>query len=228
MLQSGCPASPIQYPKEVLQAPMRRVCRRLQQQGVNLARARALEFFAREGDWQAVSYAGQVAALEAWEIDPACEPALRRNLPGATIRIGDSYQLARQPEYAGAFDLVVLDNPQVIFGARGEYCEHFEALELVPGLLGRVGTLIFNVNYAPFDYPLHPAWEQRRRVFYARDHTDRLDFDFLGAFYRQFFDRRGRATEFMFFEPRHQPAIAYAVMGLRAKAASQVGRCAPP
>jgi hypothetical protein len=221
MSHIGCQAGALRYPNEVLQAPMRRVCRRLREQGVDLARARALEFFAREGDWQTVSYAGQVASLEAWEMEPGCEAALRRNLPGARIRIGDSYQLAQRPEYAGVFDLVVLDNPQVIFGPQGEHCEHFEALELVPGLLGPVGTVIFNVNYAPYNYAQQPAWQQRRRAFYGRERTDRLDFEFLGTFYRQYFHRRGRETEFIFFEPRHEDVIAYAVMRVRAKTSDQ-------
>ena len=222
MSQIGGHPCAVRYPNEVLQAPMRRVCQQLRLRGVDLSQARALEFFAREGDWQTVSYAGEVASLEAWEIEPHCEPALRRNLPGATIRMGDSYQLARLPEYAGAFDLVVLDNPQVIFGPQGEHCEHFDALELMPNLLGGAGTLIFNVNYAPFNYHQQPAWQQRRRDFCGREATDRLEFEFLQTFYAEFFDRRGRATEFMFFEPRHEQVIAYAVMRLRAQTTGPV------
>jgi len=53
---------------------------------------RALEIFAREGDWQTQAYADKVKSLEAWEINPAFESALRKNLPGAKILITDSIE----------------------------------------------------------------------------------------------------------------------------------------
>lgn len=209
------PAGPPRiYSPEEIQQPMLRVVQRLQSLGVELGRLRALEFFAREGDWQTVSYAGLVASLEAWEINPACEAALRRNVPQARVRIGDSYQFARQPEYAGRFDLVVLDNPQVTFGERHEHCEHFDALELAPALLANPGVLIFNVNHSPYGYDRQPEWQRRRQAFYGLADTARLDFSFLDQFYRKFFAVRGRKVGFLFFEPRHEPSIAYCVVKL--------------
>ena len=194
---------------------MLRVCQRLRQRGLDLSRLYALEFFAREGDWQTVSYASQVAVLEAWEINPACEPALRRNLPQAQIRIGDSYQLALRTENAARFDLVVFDNPQVTFGADDQYCEHFEALELVPRLL-RIprGIVIFNVNQAPYGYDAQTRWQARRRAFYRVDQTATLDSEFVQDFYRGYFRRLGLESDFIFLEPRHDGRIAYGVMGL--------------
>jgi hypothetical protein len=194
---------------------MRRLAARLREYGVDLGRLRALEFFAREGDWQAVSYAPQVASLEAWEINPACEPGLRQNLPRATIRIGDSYALARLPEHAGRFDLLVLDNPQVTFGPQREHCEHFDALELVPILLGKQGILVFNVNHDPYGYERQPEWQRRRRIFYGVQETAHLELDFLESFYRRLFHAHGYDTRFLFFQPRHEPAIAYCVLALQ-------------
>jgi hypothetical protein len=214
---------PVVYPPSVLQEPMRRVVVRLRRQGVDLGRLRALEFFAREGDWQAVSYAPEVASLDAWEINPQCEPGLRRNLPQATIRIGDSYALARLPEYAGRFDLVVMDNPQVTFGPRGEHCEHFDALDLVPVLLAPRGIVVFNVNHSPYGYDRQPEWQRRRQAYYGVEQTAHLELDFLESFYRRLFHARGYDITFLLFEPRHEPAIAYCVMELRRNSGPKSG-----
>jgi hypothetical protein len=199
---------------EIMQAPMRRVCARLKSVGVDLASLDALEFFAREGDWQTMAYADEVRSLEAWEINPACEPALKRNLPRATIRIGDSYSLATQLPFSKRFGLVVLDNPQCVFGPDGIHCEHFDALDLVPGMLTSAAVLIFNVNLEPYGYDQQPAWRSRREQFYGAECTHRLELPFLNRFYVDFFTRRCFDAAVLFFEPRHEPMLWYCVMRL--------------
>jgi len=208
------------YPPEVIQEPMRRVVLRLRSAGEDLARMRALEFFAREGNWQTISYAAEVAGLDAWEITPAYESALRHNLPNARVRIGDSYELACQPEFTRRFDFIVIDNPQSVFGAQSEHCEHFDALPLVPGLMAAQGIVIFNVNHTPYGYAQQPDWEGRRRAFYGIEMTAHLEFDFLDTFYRRFFRTRGCETRVLFFEPRHEPSLAYCVMKLERRGPS--------
>ena len=79
---------------------MRAICEELNRRGYDLSRYDALEFFAREGDWQTLSYADRVRSVEAWEIDPAYEEGLRRNLPQAVIRIGNSFELANTQSIA--------------------------------------------------------------------------------------------------------------------------------
>jgi len=193
---------------------MRRVCDELVRRGVDLGRARGLEFFAREGDWQAVVYAGRVASVEAWEIDPRFEPGLRARLPRATVRIVDSIPFALRPENQGRFDVVVIDNPQGCFGPDRRYCEHFEALETIGGLLDGAGVVVFNVNRAPFDFERHPDWQARRSGYYALADTSRLSVDFLLGFYRQLFRRRGLATTFGFELPRNAEYLSYLVYRL--------------
>ncbi len=188
---------------------MRRVCTRLTALGVELHSCHAVEFFAREGNWHTVSYASAVARLDAWEIDRRFEKALRRNLPHARVRIGDSFELAEQPEFAAQFDLVVYDNPQVTFGDGDRYCEHFEALDTLSHLMKRQAAVIFNVNRAPFDYDLFPDWQRRRSGFYKIADTRRLDGDFLITFYKEYFRTRSLEVRHMFLEPRHEPHIVY-------------------
>lgn len=197
---------------------MRRVIQQLERRGFDLRRARALEFFAREGDWQAVVYAAMVARLEAWEIDARHEASLRANLPGAVVRIVDSIRAAGRPENRARFDLIVVDNPQGCFGPGGRYCEHFDALETVGGLLDGSGVVVFNVNRAPFAFEEQTAWRARRASFYGVPDTRRLSLGFLLDFYRGFFSQRGLASLFAFEEPRNAEYLSYLVFGLGARA----------
>lgn len=193
---------------------MRRVLEELAQRGFDLKHARALEFFAREGDWQAVVYASAVARLEAWEVDPRFEAGLRANLPRAAVRIVDSIQAARRPENRARFDLIVVDNPQGCFGPQERYCEHFEALETVGGLLDGGGVVVFNVNRAPFDFDRQATWRARRSAFYGVTDTRRLSASFLLDFYRGFFRERGLAIAFAFEETRNTEYLSYLVFRL--------------
>jgi hypothetical protein len=192
-------------------AAMRRVCDDLERRGFDLSRARALEFFAREGDWQATAYVGRVASLEAWEVDAAREARLRANLPHATVRIVDSIVFASRPENRGRFDFVVLDNPQGCFGPGARYCEHFEALEAACGLLSERAVLVFNVNRTPFDFDRFPAWQARRSRYYGVDDASRLSASFLLAFYRSLLERRGLSSPFAFEVARNPEYLSYLV-----------------
>lgn len=195
---------------------MGRVCERLSRGGHALASYDALEFFAREGDWQTSVYAGRVASLEAWEVDAAFEANLRRNLPAATIRMVDSYAFGAA--YDRRFDLIVVDNPQSCFGPDGCFCEHFEALPIALRLLKSTGLVVFNLNWAPFNFDAHPQWRERRAEYYGRADTARLSVEaFLLPFYADLFRRLGRATRACFSEPRNDQYLAYAVFELTAE-----------
>jgi hypothetical protein len=190
---------------------MVRVCENLTRSGIDLTKFTALEFFAREGDWQTKSYASKVRELHAWEIDPAYELKLKENLPNAFIRIGDSYKISQEKCYKKRFDFIVFDNPQNIFG---DYCEHFEALLLVKKLLGSEGVVIFNVNLAPFDYDKYPLWKKRRSNFYARD-ASKLDSFFLLNFYKAFFESEKFEIQLKFEEKRNNDYLSYRVYYLK-------------
>jgi hypothetical protein len=194
---------------------MRLVCLELERRGFALSEARALEFFAREGDWQALAYADRVSSLEAWEIDARHEAGLRTNLPRAAVRIVDSILHAARVENQGRFDFVVLDNPQGCFGPDARYCEHFDALEATFGLLSERAVVVFNVNRAPFDFRFFPAWRALRAEYYGVADTERLGTDFLLAFYRRLFERRGFVAAFGFEVPRNAGYLSYLAFRLR-------------
>lgn len=192
---------------------MAKVCQRLKSEGLDMRKLAALDFFARKGDWQTVVYAREVGSLEAWEISPEFLPGLEHNLPGATLRIVDSY--AYGSETSDRFDFVVLDNPQATFGPDGRYCEHFEALPVALRLLKPGGFLIFNLNWAPFNFEGHAEWQRRRAGFYGVDDTSFLSLEgFLLPFYRRYFEACGFKVIQGFAQPRNDEYLAYAVYRL--------------
>lgn len=189
---------------------MKSLCAHLIKMNEPINEYHALEFFARAGDWQTCVYAPYVKKLSAWEIDPSFEADLRKNLPAAEIRIGDSYKMAYEKQYQGAFGLIVFDNPQNVFAG---YCEHFEALPLVSQLLAGRGVVVFNINHHPFNYEKSPEWQKRRKEYYGRD-ASALDIAFLLNFYADKFNQMGLKVRFVLEEPRNVEYLSYLVYGL--------------
>ncbi len=165
----------------------------------------ALDFFAREGDWQTFYYAQKVLCVHAWEIDPKFEANLRKNLPSnSQITIGDSFEIIKNNSQK--FDMVVLDNPQGCFGQNK--CEHFDALPLILDHVSNDCIIIFNVKTEPFDYEDKIEWKKRRNEFYGIEASN-LKKDFIFKFYKEFFKIRGFDTIFSFLEPRPQEDHLY-------------------
>jgi hypothetical protein len=164
----------------------------------------ALDFFAREGDWQTQYYAQKVKKVHAWEIEDRFKNKLKENLPpNAEIAMGDSFVLAKDKN--NFFDIVVLDNPQGCYGPDNIYCEHFEALDTSLGLLKKAGgILIFNVKTEPFNYHDKKQWQTRRNNFYLLDDCSSLSKEFILEFYKEYLSDRGYQTNFAFFVNRPQ------------------------
>lgn len=183
---------------------IRKICSRLANQyNIKLDDKVALDFFAREGDWQTQYYANKVKKVYAWEINPKYEQSLKYNLPNnAIVSIGNSFTLAKQTE--NVFDIIVIDNPQTCFGGDNQYCEHFEALESCLSLLNKDGIFIFNVKTEPFNYTGKLEWQARRNAFYSLSDCSRLSKEFVFDFYKNFFRERGYTTKFAFLEKRPQ------------------------
>ena len=180
---------------------MKNICIKLIAIGINLLEFSALEFFAGKGNWQTMAYAEKVGHLEAWEIKPEYEIDLRKNLPEAIIKIGDSFKIAES--CVPRFNFIVFDNPMGIYDG---HCEHFEALELLPKLLKIPGIVIFNINKHP--YGENPEWEQRRLEYYNLNEPDI-------CFYSSIFRGLGYTTEFAFEASRNNDYLYYLIFGLK-------------
>ena len=169
----------------------------------------ALEFFARKGDWHTTDYLPFIKTLEAWEIDSAHEAELRVNLPNSKILITDSFK--QVDLCSNKYDLIVLDNPQYIFGASREYSEHFEALPACLKICADRCVIIFNVNHCPFDYTSKTDWQSRRSDFYGLEDASLLSMKFLSNFYVDYFQRHGYEVIDIFDEARDPAYLSYMV-----------------
>jgi hypothetical protein len=197
---------------------MKKVINRLKQKGIDLSRVRALDIFAREGDWQTAAYASKVTSLDAWEIDPKFKKGLKKNIPNARIKIVDSIKEIRKKEHFGKYDLIVVDNPQNCYGAKNEYCEHFNVIPQIAKLLDKEGVIIFNINKQPFGFDDFPGWQTRRAQFYGRKNTGKLTLKFLLGFYKNLFKKSGYSTKLCFNMSRndwaHNDYLHYLVFSL--------------
>lgn len=170
---------------------MQRIIERLEYIGVPLSTYRAVDIFAREGDWQTIVYAPHMKSVEAWEIDSKFIPALSANLPMASVRCVDSYNEMQKTEHAHKYNFVVIDNPQNCFGVQREHCEHFDMFPAVFSLFADRGYCIFNVNRQPFGLEKFFDWQQRRKDFYKIDDVSYISLPFFEDFYTELFQKNG-------------------------------------
>lgn len=200
---------------------MGKILDRLEKEGLDLSKMRALEVFAREGDWQTRVYADKVKSLEAWEIDPAFEKNLKKNIPHAKIKITNSMVEIKKKDNFSKYDFIVIDNGQSCYGPNQEYCEHFEVVPQIARLLDKEGILIFNVNREPFGYDKLPLWKARREEFYNSTKTDNMSIEWLLDFYQNLFKKYGYDTKFSFNMERGTPErnnyLHYLVFYLKVK-----------
>jgi hypothetical protein len=178
-------------------SPMQRLLRKLRKEGVRLSELKALEVFAATGERHVLDYVGRVKSLEVWEIDASCDAALRSNLPGAEIKITDSFAEAARTEHRYGF--VVVDNPTGTYG--GGRCEHFDLFPYIFRLLVDQAVVVINVlsklsrhTRRKFPYLLDDQHLARRRAFYQTDAED-LPLNAIAAHYRTLFEKAGFAVD---------------------------------
>jgi hypothetical protein len=147
----------------------------------------ALEAFAYTGAWQTRAYKHLPAYIEAWEIDPECREPLHKNLPGATIRITDSFEEVKRCNKK--FDFINVDTHQGIFG---KYCENFEFFPLLFNVAA--DECIVNLNMIPFasgkwrkKYPdlFNHEHLKRRQEFYKVSDGENIPIDVMLKRYKE-------------------------------------------
>lgn len=186
-------------------SPMQKVLRGLRRRGVAFDTLNAIELFGGCGKRHTLDYAGQIAHLEIWEIDPTCEPTLRRNIPDATVRIVDSYEEIRRT--ADHFDLIVVDNPA------SEFDGHFEHFELFPDVFRlAVGSAVIVINVIPKISPVtlkkipnlfNKEHLAARSHFYETDRPEDISWAQIVSAYDARAKRAGFAMEWNFWVKRH-------------------------
>jgi hypothetical protein len=176
---------------------MQRLLRKLRREGVRFSDLQALEVFGSTGERHVLDYVGRVKSLEVWEIDASCEAALRLNLPGAEIKITDSFAEAVRSDRRYGF--VVVDNPTGTYG--GGRCEHFDLFPDLFRLLDDQAVVVIDVlsklsrrTRRKFPHLLDDQHLARRRAFYQTDAED-LSLNAIAAHYRTLFEKAGFAVD---------------------------------
>ena len=123
---------------------MERICSKLELMGFDFNDKTALEFFARDGSWQAMPIIKRVGKVTLWEIDPSFYSTLS-TIKNSEVVIGDSFQLISSLDQDVLFDFINIDTPQGIY--TDNKCEHFEALACIKHLIRSV--ISFRVNRNP-------------------------------------------------------------------------------
>jgi hypothetical protein len=208
--------------RELGVSPMRRLLRQIAAHDVKLSHRDALEVFGHTGEFHTLDYASRVRSLEIWEIRAECEPALRRNLPDATVKITDSFQEIKQ--VTGRYGLVVVENPMSNRG--GGYCEHFDIIDDAFRVAADDSVLIVNVvpeasRKALRRWPelFNPTQLARRREFYGTGTPERLSPSRLAAHYRGLAEGHGFRVGWTEFRPRRDALswsnpVCYLALGL--------------
>lgn len=123
----------------------------------------ALEAFAHTGAWQARAYRKYPKYLEAWEINAWCRPFLEKNLPGAVIKITNSFEEVLTCNRK--FDFINVDTHQGLFG---EYCENFEFFPLLFGVAK--DECMVNLNVMP---SASEQWLRKYPTLFNEEHLAR-------------------------------------------------------
>jgi len=204
-------------------SPTQKVLRELEHRGLCVHDMRALEVFAHCGFLHGKDFHQRVGSLEAWELDAQQEPALRRNLPGAQVKITDSYAEIRTTPRQ--FDLIVVDNPESIYGDRGQYREHFQMLPEVFRVAEDSAVLIMNalVGYPPGDRAGRKFTTEQleyRRQFYETDHPEMIPLEEMARVYWRLLNAHGFEMEWYFTVPRSlDKRIHYYVLKMKRRPA---------
>jgi hypothetical protein len=161
----------------------------------------ALELFGADGSRHTLDYCPLVRSLEIWELNEKYLPGLRRNFPGALIKITDSFKEIRVT--TNTYDLLVADPPCQIIGENREYCEHFELMTKLLFLVARPSAIIVlsvvpePLRHSPAadKHPTYVEYLERRRAFYGTDHPDRVPVEEMIPGYRRAVNANGFKLE---------------------------------
>lgn len=196
-------------------SPMQAVLRELMPRRVSLKGCRTLEVFGFTGEMHIQDYYRRVGPLEIWEWTQRNLEALRRNVPGASIRITDSYQEIERSEEKS--DIVIVDNSPHLPG----HVEHFDLFPAIFRILRSPATLILNVfpTISPDQLKYRELCSEvvygARRGFYRTSTPECLSHEEMVRAYRDVAAMNGFELDYS-FRKRRNSLLYCLVIGLRA------------
>lgn len=184
--------------------PMRRVMRRLDERGIRLRELAGLEVFGGTGTLETLDYVALIGSLDIWEIDPALENVLKRNLPTARVTIADSYEEVART--SNRYSLIVIDNPMSTYGKR---CEHFDLFPAIFRIAKDTAVLMVNVTpeidgevRKSYPYMFNEKQLECRRAFYRTDTPEKVSIEHMAVIYEEHAKHSGFKIDLWFAQRR--------------------------
>jgi hypothetical protein len=204
--------------------PLLKLLNELERRDICLAKLDALEIFGRDGVDHTTTYADKMKSLEVWELDERLLAPLSQNLPGALIRIVDSYEEVSNTK--SKYDLVVVDNAIGLCRTR---CDHFD---LFPDLIFKIAKeealLVLNVipNIDSKTLKYFPSLTEAdyleiRKRFYNVDDPIDISKDRILDVYKGFVERNDYRLIWSLYIKRNGAGVYYLV--LKIKSGNQIG-----
>jgi hypothetical protein len=179
---------------------MQKVLRDLSAKNVKLSELITLEMFGYTGKYHTKDYARLVKSLAVWEINPAYEESLKKNLPEANITIADSFKELNKT--SRKYNFIVIDNN---VGLMGESYEHFRAF---PGLFRiTMDSCIILINVVPTlneELCKDKNHLLEREQFYETPNPENIPLDKIVSTYQKLINKAGYALEWYFLQDRRK------------------------
>lgn len=204
---------------------MQKLLRDLRRRGISPADMDALEAFGADGSRQTVDYFREVRSLEVWELDPKYLPALQQNLPGAKIKITDSFEEIKTT--SNTYDFVVLDEPGQLFIHRDIEKPFPMILDHVFRVLRSQAVIVVNLfpdlslqkPDASAD-PAYPRYLERRKQFYGVENPEFISVQEMVPAYKRSAEENGfTLADHAFFRRTVRTGVYYLMLLVRRKEA---------
>ncbi len=178
--------------------PIYKVFNEIKRHNINPKSLRALDVFGGYGDQTSKDYYPMVKSLEVWELLPECENDLRKNLPGAKIRILDSFSELKKTK--DKFNFVFIDNPTPTYDG---HCEHFDMFPGVFNLLEDESFILTNIITNIYSRKRDETSLNQRKKFYDVDDAFSIGIDKMINVYKRLANENGFELEWYYTKDRY-------------------------
>lgn len=210
-------------------SPMQKLLRELRRSNTNFGEMDALEMFSADGSRHTLDYFSKVRSLDAWELNASNLDGLRQNLPGATIKITDSFQEIQSTP--NTYNMVVLDESTQNLGHDDKRDSYFQMLENhLFRVLRSHAVLIMNLVPEPLlQIPEDRAsaslgaYLRARGEFYSAANPEVIPVEAMVPAYRRVADKNGfEMYRHLIVRRTMRTRIHYLAMLVRRKASAEI------
>lgn len=188
----------------------------IESRDINLKDMDALEVFGGSGKSVDVYILDKVKSLEVWEIEQSREVELKSNLPGAEIKIVDSFKQIKKTK--NKYDVIIMDNPMAMFGS---HCEHFDMYIDIFNVVKDESIIILDIipklegipsRFESLKDEMHLLC---RKLFYRTENSLNIPIDDIISAYENIINKNGYTLEWSFIEERSKDFIYYLVLKIK-------------